>query len=157
MDELRRRGRFVRLEILGDGPALPVLKTLVAERGLADRIHFGGRLPDIELAARVAAAWVNLQLSVAEGWGLSALEAAACGVPTLGYEVAGVRDSVRAGVTGELVPSGDVVTLADRAEAMLGSVDRYRAPARAHAETFRWDRAASAWRTMLEARSTAAA
>lgn len=50
---------------------------------------------------------------VCGSWGLNVLEAGALGVPCVGYDVAGLRDSVRDGETGLLVRSGDVLGLAD--------------------------------------------
>jgi len=41
-------------------------------------------------------AWLNITASSAEGWGLSVMEAAACGTPSIGYDVPGLRDSVLA-------------------------------------------------------------
>jgi glycosyltransferase involved in cell wall biosynthesis len=51
--------------------------------------------------------------SVREGWGLNVVEANAVGVPCVAYDVAGLRDSVRSGVTGFLAEAGSIESLAE--------------------------------------------
>ena len=53
-------------------------------------------------------AWANVFPSPKEGWGITVVEAAACGTPSLASDSPGLRDSVRHGETGFLVPHGDV-------------------------------------------------
>jgi hypothetical protein len=55
----------------------------------------------------VAGALLHLNTSQGEGWGLCVLEAAALGVPTVAYDVDGLRDAVRDGETGWLVRAGE--------------------------------------------------
>jgi glycosyltransferase involved in cell wall biosynthesis len=63
--------------------------------------------------------WVHVLPSTKEGWGISILEAAACGTPTVGYNVAGVCDAVQHMVTGLVVQNGSVESLADGIIAIL--------------------------------------
>jgi len=84
---------------------------------------------------------------VKEGWGLTVVEAAACGTPSLTSNSPGLRDSVRDGVTGYLVPHGDVDALARRMLELAerpALVDSLGKNARAFAESLTWDAAASA-------------
>jgi glycosyltransferase EpsE len=71
------------------------------------RVRLLGQVGDVERV--YAAADVLLLLSRREGLGMVALEAAACGVPTVAYAVTGVRDAVLHGRTGNLAPDGDVM------------------------------------------------
>lgn len=59
--------------------------------------------------------------SIREGLPNVVIEAAACGVPTVGYRVTGVVDAVEEGVSGLLVPSGDVRALAEATLRLLGT------------------------------------
>jgi hypothetical protein len=70
-------------------------------------------------ARAVPRSWVHVLTSPKEGWGISNMEAAACGTATVASDSPGLRDSVRDGETGYLVPHGDVDALADRLRAML--------------------------------------
>jgi glycosyltransferase involved in cell wall biosynthesis len=81
------------------------------------------------------------------------MEAAACGTPSIASDSPGLRDSVRAGVTGWLVPHGDVEALAARLLAVAGEpeeVARFGRAARAHAEGLTWDDAARRTEAQLE-------
>lgn len=85
--------------------------------GVASHVQLLGRLSDEDLAAIYQCA--NLHVFPVldlpgdiEGFGMVALEAAAHGVPTIGYAVGGIPDAVEAGVSGELVDAGDSMALA---------------------------------------------
>jgi glycosyltransferase involved in cell wall biosynthesis len=53
-------------------------------------------------------AWINVYPSPKEGWGITNVEAAACGTPSVASDAPGLRESVLDGRTGFLVPHGDV-------------------------------------------------
>jgi glycosyltransferase involved in cell wall biosynthesis len=101
---LRERRAGVTLDVVGTGPALPAVTAAVEELGLGDRVRLHGFLPEEEKARVLDSVRVHVCASDAEGWGQVVLEAATHGVPTLGRDVPGVRDSVRDGRTGWLVP-----------------------------------------------------
>jgi glycosyltransferase involved in cell wall biosynthesis len=76
--------------------------------------------------------------SYREGFSNAALEASASGVPIVGYDSTGVRDAIDHGVTGTLVPRGDLESLADAVVAYLRDPDlrrRHGAAGREMAET----------------------
>jgi glycosyltransferase involved in cell wall biosynthesis len=88
-------------------------------------------------------AWANVFPSPKEGWGITVVEAAACGTPSLASDSPGLRDSVRHGETGYLVPHGDVEGLAGRLLELADAPDRVAslgAGARRFAEGLTWDR-----------------
>jgi glycosyltransferase involved in cell wall biosynthesis len=58
-------------------------------------------------------AWVHVLPSIREGWGISILEAGACGTPTVAYNVSGVRDAVQHMKTGILVPRNSIESMAE--------------------------------------------
>jgi glycosyltransferase involved in cell wall biosynthesis len=80
-----------------------------------------------------------------EGWGLTVIEANALGTPNVASDAPGLRDSVRDGETGFLVPDGDVAAFAERIGALLGDdalARRMSAAALEWSRRFEWDRAA---------------
>lgn len=97
----------LRVHIVGRGPERDALARRVADHGLDGRVELHGFLPESRKNALLAAARLNVTASEFEGWGLTVIEAAALGVPTVAYDVAGLRDSVRDGVTGWLVREGE--------------------------------------------------
>ncbi|WP_436760414.1 glycosyltransferase family 4 protein [Streptosporangium sp. V21-05] len=105
----------IHVHVIGRGGERERLAAHAARRGLEDRVHMHGFLPEAAKNAILGAARVNVTASEFEGWGLTVIEAAALGVPTVAFDVAGLRDSVRDGVTGWLVKEG---------EALAGVVDR---------------------------------
>ncbi|GAA4139952.1 glycosyltransferase family 4 protein [Actinomadura keratinilytica] len=111
----------LRLHIVGDGPERASLADEVAARGLDHTVTLHGYVPEDVKAALVARADLHLSASQGEGWGLSVIEAAAHGVPTVAYDVDGLRDAVRDGVTGWLAAPGE--PLADVVERALKELD----------------------------------
>ena len=67
----------------------------IASRELAGTVRMRGFVPDGCKRAIVANSVLHLNTSHGEGWGLCVLEAAALGVPTVAYDVDGLRDAVR--------------------------------------------------------------
>ena len=93
----------------------------------------------------LSAADLLLMPATKEGWGIVNIEAAAHGVPVIGYDIAGVRDSVLNGRTGVLTESTPEA-LAAAAVNLLGDAQRWRAYsicAARRARTFTWDRTAT--------------
>jgi glycosyltransferase involved in cell wall biosynthesis len=96
------------LWIFGEGPLKSELKHM-SNGG----VRFLGNLPNEERRKMVERAWVLINPSVREGWGLNIIEANALGTPCVAYDVNGLRDSVKNNETGLLVKSGCVEDLAD--------------------------------------------
>lgn len=148
-------GRFV---VAGDGPEFGALRDRAASIPGADVV---GHIGEAEKSSLLARAWLLVHGASHEGWGLSILEAAAVGTPTLAANAFGVRDAIEDGVTGLLVTATD----AELAEALAKSWieiasdgERRRAmgeAARTRAETFTWERSVEHWIAVLdEATST---
>jgi len=97
------------LWIIGDGYFRKDLETIAT-----DGVKFFGSLPDRERRALVKRAWVLLNPSVREGFGLNVVEANALGTPCIAYDVAGLRDSVKNDETGLLAEAGSVEDLAEK-------------------------------------------
>jgi glycosyltransferase involved in cell wall biosynthesis len=130
-----------RLEVIGDGPAADELRTAAQRLGVAGAVDFLGFLPRPEKVRRMRAAWALLQPSPKEGWGLTVVEAGACGTAVVAADSPGLRDSVRDGETGLLVPYGDDARLADALVRVLedGTLRaRLEAGGRSWAARFRW-------------------
>jgi glycosyltransferase involved in cell wall biosynthesis len=133
------------LEVAGTGAHRPALEQLARELGVADAAHFRGFVSDADKAALFRRAWANLFPSPKEGWGITIVEAGACGTPSLASDSPGLRDSVQHGRTGFLVPHGDARALADRMLELAGDrslVERLGAAARRFAEVHSWERSA---------------
>ncbi len=102
-----------RLVLAGDGPYRPTLEGLARSLGVSERVRFLGSVSQPEKVAALNAAQVAVNPSPKEGWGLTVIEANACGTPVVASRSPGLVESVRDGETGILVPHGDVPALAD--------------------------------------------
>ena len=103
----------VRLLVIGDGPHGDALRAAAARLGVAPAVEFLGFLARPEKVRRLQQAWALVQPSPKEGWGLTVVEAGACGTAVVAADSPGLRDSVRDGETGLLVPYDDDAALAD--------------------------------------------
>ena len=133
------------LEIAGAGDYRPVLEGLADSLDLGPRVKFLGRIDEDEKLALLRRAWALVFASPKEGWGITNLEAAACGTPVVASNSPGIRESVRDGETGFLVAHGDAHVMAaamGRLAAEPSLVHRMGLQARRFAETFTWERAA---------------
>jgi glycosyltransferase involved in cell wall biosynthesis len=102
---------FVLL-LVGDGPLRPALDAQVAAHGLAKRVMFAGRVPHEDIPAWYRSADLFVLPSEFDNSPNVALEAMASGVAVVATDVGGVRQYVRDGVNGDLVPAGDPAALA---------------------------------------------
>lgn len=104
---LRREGLDVGYAVVGEGPALPALRQQADELGVTAAVRWLGWVPEPDLPALYAAASVYLGLSreeglEVEGFGLSLLEASACGIPVVAGRGGGTSEAVAHGITGYL-------------------------------------------------------
>ncbi|WP_136606159.1 N-acetyl-alpha-D-glucosaminyl L-malate synthase BshA [Paenibacillus dokdonensis] len=100
-----------KLLFVGEGPDLPKVQCKIQELGLQDKVFFLGKQD--EIAQVISLADVLLLPSEKESFGLVALEAMACGVPTVGSLAGGIPELVVHGETGFLAPIGDTKRMAD--------------------------------------------
>lgn len=115
----------VQLLLGGQGPLTPDLRRIAAEAGVAQRVHFVGRIPEADLAAYYHACDVFCMPSIepAEGFGIVQIEAMACGKPVVCCELRnGVTWVNRNGETGLVVERGDASALASAIDRLAGDV-----------------------------------
>jgi glycosyltransferase involved in cell wall biosynthesis len=150
---LRKQVPDAQLWIVGDGPHKAALERRAKALGLGDAATFFGFVPAAEKVARLSAAHVAVCPSPKEGWGLTVVEANACGTAVVASRSPGLVDSVKDGETGLLVPHGDVGALAGALERVLQD-ETLRASLEskglAWSQTFTWDRCADEAYAVLE-------
>jgi len=113
-----------RLIFVGEGPELSKVVCKVRNLGLSDRVTFCGKQDDV--AQLLSLADVMLLPSEKESFGLVALEAMACGVPTVGSNTGGIPELISHGETGYLAPVGDTDLMADYAIHLLSDPHLYK-------------------------------
>ena len=109
---LRREGRTMHLALAGDGPLRAALEAQAAEEGVADTVHFLGRVPHARVLSLMARAQLVALPSWDEAFGLVYTEAMAQGTPVLASLGEGPEDFIRNGVSGYLAPVREPAALA---------------------------------------------
>ncbi|MFC8275626.1 glycosyltransferase family 4 protein [Streptomyces sp. NPDC057271] len=131
------------VDICGDGPERERLGALAAELGVSSAVVLHGRVSEERKQELFRRAWLTVVPSVAEGWGLTVIEANAVGTPALAYDVPGLRDAVQPGVNGWLLPPAtdlaDGVATALDVLATEEARTRVAERCRAWAAAFSWD------------------
>jgi glycosyltransferase involved in cell wall biosynthesis len=151
--KVRNQFPHARLIIAGTGDVRPALEAQIQRLGLQDSVQLPGFVSDQEKRDLFRRSWIHLLTSPKEGWGITNIEAAACGTPTIASRSPGLRDSVEHGRTGFLVPHGDVDALATRIQEVIGNAtlrEQLSEQALLFAQRFTWDKAAVQTEAFLE-------
>ncbi len=141
-----------KLVVAGTGDAAPEIKAQVEHLGIGANVDFTGFVPEPEKLRLLRGSWVHVLTSPKEGWGISVVEAAACGTATVASDSPGLRDSVVDGETGFLTPHGDVPALTERIAQIIDNPvlrERLGKAARNFAEQHTWERAAANMESFL--------
>lgn len=150
---LRRRVPSAQLIVVGEGDYRAALQRQVEQAGLSAQVRFKGFVQADEKVRLLQESWVAVCPSLKEGWGLTNIEAHACGTAVVASDVPGLRDSVQHGKNGYLYPYGDLEALetalfrilTDRAER-----ERLEQGAWAWSQAFSWDAAAAELAQMID-------
>ena len=149
----------LRYAVIGTGEDAARLRGLATELGVQDQVIWAGGLSDEEIAEAYATATLYVGLSRidqainAEGFGISFVEAAASGVPSVAGNSGGVPSAVRAGETGILVEPTDVKAAVGAVRSLLTDVERRKrmgyAARQAVEAYYNWDRVAAETRAFV--------
>jgi len=146
----------LKVVIVGEGDDRPRLEGLVRELHLQDVVEFTGFVSEEKKIALLQRMWCKVTTSSKEGWGLTVIEANACGTPVIASDVEGLRDAVRDGETGLLYRFGDVPDLAGKITRLLTD-ERLRQTLTQNAiewsKKFDWEKAAQETLLLLKNRA----
>lgn len=141
-----------KLQIVGDGDYLPNLKRMATDLEIEKSVEIPGFVSTESKIERMRRAHCVIYPSLKEGWGLTNIEANACGTPAIAADSPGLRDSVSDGLSGSLFPYGDFAKLADTVINLFQD-DEHRAGlekgALEWAARFNWDNAAGEMLSLL--------
>ncbi|MCG8469077.1 MAG: glycosyltransferase family 4 protein [Gemmatimonadetes bacterium] len=139
-------GLDARLVIAGRGDDRARLARIAERQGVMDRVRFIGYIAETEKVSWLRRATVLAYPSPKEGWGISNVEASACGTPVVASDSPGLRESVRDGESGLLIEHGDASAWTSALRRVLCDAELRAALGRggiAHAARFSWDGAAA--------------
>jgi glycogen(starch) synthase len=147
------RDPAAHLVIAGDGRDRPRVEELVRQYELQDRVSLIGRVSGVQKWRLLAGAQVCVVPSRYETFGLSALEALACGTPVVGFDIPGLRETVPASA-GRLTAPFDVEAMTATLGDLLADLDLCERLGRAgaiHAEAYRWEAVTASQLAVYEA------
>ncbi|MBU3698565.1 MAG: glycosyltransferase family 4 protein [Candidatus Kapabacteria bacterium] len=141
------------LNIIGRGDDESRLRETVTALRLDDAVTFHGYVNDDAKVRLLSAAHVAVNTSQKEGWGITNIEANACGTPVISANSPGLRDSVNNEVSGLLYPYGNIEVLASEIVRVLKDSelrDRLSHGAIEWARSFSWDASALATESLFQ-------
>ncbi len=141
----------VKLVIAGRGDDYPRLKAFAKELGID--VELLGEVSEEEKIELLQKAWVYAITSEKEGWGISVIEANACGTPVVAYDVPGLRDSVKHGYNGLLVENGNINELANALTKLLLDYKLRKKMSKnaiEWAKRFSWDKSADEFERLIK-------
>jgi glycosyltransferase involved in cell wall biosynthesis len=115
-----------RLTIAGEGNRLSAYKVMCRELEIEDNVKFAGWLGVADIQALASKSAVGVFPSHVESFGLAVAEAMAGGLPVVATRVGALPEIVEDGVTGTLVPLGDVTALTRAIVNVLDDGRKYR-------------------------------
>lgn len=142
-----------RMHFVGRGNFRPYLEKLCRKLGISDKTTFHGFVSDEEKESILKQSHCVVNTSMKEGWGITNIEANACGTPTISANVPGLRDSVRDGKSGLLYRYGDIDDLTEKMESLITDgklLDRLSIGAVEWASEFSWDKSADMMTKVLK-------
>ncbi|OGG29963.1 hypothetical protein A2971_04390 [Candidatus Gottesmanbacteria bacterium RIFCSPLOWO2_01_FULL_46_21] len=142
---VRKFHQTARMTIAGEGESIDALRALIKEFDLTTSVSFMGKVDEEEKVRLYSRHWAAIQPSSFEGWGLTVIEANACGTPVIASNVYGLRDSVVDEKTGLLVQPRNVLSFVGAMERMITSTGDRRAwskNATEWAQNFSWEKSA---------------
>jgi len=108
-----RQEHSLRLLLVGGGSQAELIRGILAEGGVLDRVHFAGRVPNSDLPAYYQAADLYVSASHSDGSSVSLMEALACGRPALLSDIPSNQEWVVHGQQGGFFRDGDPQSLAE--------------------------------------------
>jgi len=153
MPIIREKVPDARLVIVGSGDHMQSLQRLALSLDLENAVEFKGFIPQAEKISYYRRSHISVYPSLKEGWGLSNIEANACGTAVLASNVPGLKDSVDDGKSGFLFDFGNVNEFAALAIRLLADENLRRnleMEGLRWAANFSWDKAARATEEIIK-------
>lgn len=114
----------VKLFIIGDGDYRQALESLANALGISESVKFTGYVSEEEKVILLRQMQFMVNTSAKEGWGLTVVEANACGTPVIGSNVPGLRDAIKDNETGLLYEYGNIAQLSEKMILLLNDDKR---------------------------------
>ncbi len=141
------------LEIIGRGDFREYLENLSIKLNINNNIKFHGFVDDKQKIELLSRSWIVVNTSMKEGWGITNIEANACGTPVISANVPGLRDSVSEGVSGLLYQYGNIEDLSSKIDLLLQNKSLLKSISNSAvqwADNFSWDKSSNVMIELME-------
>jgi glycosyltransferase involved in cell wall biosynthesis len=141
------------LYVIGRGDFRSELEKITQELNISSAVTFFGFVSEEEKIELLTKSWVAVNTSMKEGWGITNIEANACGTAVISADSPGLRDSVKQGLSGELYRYGDIEDLAQKIVKIIGKptqLEKYSEGAIEWAKRFSWEQSANKMLKIIE-------
>ena len=145
--------KHAKIVIAGDGEEKMRLMKITKNLGIAGSVTFTGKISEKKKIELYQQAWIVVNPSVKEGWGITSLEANACGTPVIASNVSGLCDSIKDTYSGILVPYGKAEAFAVASLKLLKDStlrEKMSKNAVEWAKKFSWEKTAASFVSMLQ-------
>lgn len=151
---LNRSDHDLQFWIIGKGEEhyLKKLKLQCIKLGINKKAKFWGFVTEEKKFELLGRGYILVNPSVREGWGLVVIEAAYIGTPTVGYDVVGLRDSIKNGETGILCEKNPI-SCAQAVLSLMSDQKKYQMMVQncfRWARQFSWDKSVKKSLTLIE-------
>lgn len=143
----------LKVILVGEGDDLPRLKEISSNHKIENVIKFTSFVPSPKKIELLSSSWVSVNTSPKEGWGLTSIEAQACGTPSIVPDSPGLRETIKDGVSGYIYPFGDTKRLSEILIKVLNDkklVMEMGKQARKWAAKFSWDESARKMKEIID-------
>jgi glycosyltransferase involved in cell wall biosynthesis len=130
---------------------------MISKQKMEKFITLAGKVSEQEKVSILGQSWVAVQPSMIEGWGITVIEANACGTPVIASDINGLKDSTQHGVTGVLVPVRDVKAMREAMRSLFSSSrmrTKYAQDALAWSSNFQWKHSGAQLDVLLQKQFT---
>lgn len=142
----------LKIVLVGEGDDLPRLKEISRKNGINNAVEFTNFVSGNRKIELLSSSWVSVNTSPKEGWGLTSIEAQACGTPSIVPDSQGLRETVKDGLSGYIYPFGDTDALSGILIKVLKDkklVVEMGRRARTWAANFSWDESAKKMKEII--------
>lgn len=143
--KVKKKIPHAKLHIMGRGDFMEELKLLCRHLGIEEDTTFWGYVTERQKIEILSKVHCVVNTSMKEGWGITNIEANACGTPVISADSPGLRDSVKNGVSGLLYKYGDIEDLSEVIYLLLSENElnkKLSEGALEWASSFSWDKSA---------------
>lgn len=122
--QLRQSYKNLKLLLVGDGECKEDCRNLAIDLGVADHVIFYGFSEEIPKLVKLS--HILVTTSLREGLPRVVVEASLCKIPTVGFDVEGIKEIITDGESGFVVPQYDTVALVERIKILIDSPELRR-------------------------------